>query len=340
MTVPILAFFNNKGGVGKTTLVYHLSWMLVRMGFNVLVVDLDPQANLTAAFMDDDQLDAIWRKSEKINKTQTIFDAVAPMLDVGDFMPVDYYVPDPRLALIPGDLALAGFEDTLADAWRESSNDKNQNRSFRLMSVFWRLAQEAGMRHRADVILFDVGPNLGALNRAALLACTHVLVPLGGDLFSLQGLRNLGPTLREWRVGWKRRLERWSSAEFDVPSGGMQPIGYVSMRHSVRLSRPVQAVNRWLNQMPREFRSSVLGQGDDAGADVQSDPNCLALLKNYSSLMPLAQEARKPMFALKVADGALGSHFNAAQESAKDFKALAEKILARVLPEHLNTVGS
>ena len=53
MSIPVLTFFNNKGGVGKTSLAYHLAWMLPKIGHKVLVCDLDPQANLTAAFLDE-----------------------------------------------------------------------------------------------------------------------------------------------------------------------------------------------------------------------------------------------------------------------------------------------
>ncbi len=60
MSRPVLTFFNNKGGVGKTSLVYHVSWMLADMGYRVLACDLDPQANLTAAFLDEDQLEDLW----------------------------------------------------------------------------------------------------------------------------------------------------------------------------------------------------------------------------------------------------------------------------------------
>ena len=63
MTTPVLTFFNNKGGVGKTSLSYHLARMLSGIGHNVLVCDLDPQANLTAAFLDEDDLNRIWNEA-------------------------------------------------------------------------------------------------------------------------------------------------------------------------------------------------------------------------------------------------------------------------------------
>lgn len=333
MTVPVLTFFNNKGGVGKTSLVYHLAWMFAEQGLRVMAVDLDPQANLTAAFLDEDQLAGLWADSAGVS---TIFRSVKPLLDVGDFAPVEYQQPNPWLALIPGDLGLSGFEDELSATWTAALNDRNKARPFRILTAFWRTAQESAARFDADLIVFDVGPNLGAMNRAALLASNHVVVPLGADLFSLQGLRNLGPTLRDWREGWTKRRGDWRVPEFDLPAGDMKPVGYIAMRHGVRLTRPVKAYTRWLDQIPGEYRKSVLGRVAIEPPSIEEDPFCLAMLKNYNSLMPLAQEARKPIFSLRSADGAIGSHANAVTKAHGDFKGLAQDIAKRiglVMPE-------
>ena len=327
MTVPVLTFFNNKGGVGKTSLVYHLSWMFAEQGLRVLAVDLDPQANLTAAFLDEDRLADLWSDGAGAS---TIFRGVKPLLDVGDFAPIDYQTVDPRLALIPGDLGLSGFEDELSSTWTAALSDKNKTRPFRILTAFWRAAQESASRFSADLIVFDVGPNLGAINRAALLASNHVIVPLGADLFSLQGLRNLGPTLRDWRTGWTRRRDDWAHPDFDLPPGDMRPVGYIAMRHGVRLTRPVKAYTRWLDQIPSEFRRSVLASNPTGAPAIEDDPLCLAMLKNYNSLMPLAQEARKPIFFLKSADGAIGSHANAVSKAYGDFKVLAGDIAEHI----------
>lgn len=329
MSIPVLTFFNNKGGVGKTSLVYHLAAMYAELGLRVLTVDLDPQANLTAAFLSEDELTVIWEDEDTVT---TIFDSVKPLLDVGDFAPAQYRVINPNLALIPGDLGLSGFEDQLSASWIEAMDDKNKARPMRILTAFWRSAQEAAARFEANVIIFDVGPNLGAINRAALLASKHVVVPLGADLFSLQGLRNLGPTLRAWRQGWTTRRESWTDPAFAMPQGDMQPVGYIALRHGVRLSRPVKAYTRWLAQIPWEFRRSVLGEAlmEDPLPAIESDRYCLAMLKNYNSLMPLAQEARKPVFFLRTADGAIGAHANAVKSAYDDFRRLALNISARV----------
>jgi len=332
MSTPILTLFNNKGGVGKTSLVYHLSWMLAEMGHRVLACDLDPQANLTAAFLNEDQLADLWIDSPPGVPT-TIFRCLQPLTAVGDVQGPQLRPISPNLALLPGDLALAGFEDVLPAEWPQSLGSVNLFRPFRVLTAFWQVIQMGAAECSADVVLMDVGPNLGAINRSALIASDFVLVPLGADLFSLQGLRNLGPTLERWRADWTKRTANWPDPEFDLPSGRMTPIGYVVQQHSVRLSRPVKAFDRWVSRIPAEYRSSILGQSaPQPGIRTADDPHCLATLKHYRSLVPMGQEARKPIFQLTVADGAIGNHALAVREAYADFQTLATRILDRMAP--------
>ncbi|MGC1375735.1 MAG: AAA family ATPase [Anaerolineales bacterium] len=320
--VPIIAFFNNKGGVGKTSLVYHLAWMYADLGYNTLAADLDPQANLTAAFLDDDRLEQIWPDGEH---PKTIYGSIQPLLKgIGDIAKPSIEEIDGNLALLPGDLALAGFEDDLSNQWPDCLDRKE--RAFRVMSAFWRAIQQAAAQKQSQLVLMDLGPNLGPINRAALIAANYVVVPLAPDLFSLQGLRNLGPTLRRWRAEWQERLPRNPASDLPLPGGEMSPIGYIVMQHSVRLDRPIRAYDRWIERIPYEYRQSVLNQPTQNTPVMAEDPYCLILLKHYRSLMPMAQEAHKPMFHLKPADGAIGSHIQAVQLAYQDFKSLAYKI--------------
>ena len=200
-----------------------------------------------------------------------------------------------------------------------------------MISALWRILQKAANDSHAEIVLADVGPNLGALNRAVLVATDYVVVPLGADLFSLRGLRNLGPMLKRWRQDWKRRRENWSAPDFPLPQGDMKPIGYVMQQHSVRLGRPVQAHDKWVNRMPEEYARNLLDDNDGPypATPEQDDEHALATVKHYRSLGPMAQEVRKPIFHLTPADGASGSHA-AANTARDDFKALAKKIIARI----------
>lgn len=331
MSVPVLTFFNNKGGVGKTSLVYHLAWMFQEIGQQVVAADLDPQANLTAGFLDEETLEGLW--DYEGDKGATVHQCLEPLLKVGDIKEAKLVEMSPRLHLLPGDLRLSGFEDALSEQWPASMADVNLYRPFRILSAFWIILQRAAEEVGANVILIDVGPNLGAINRSALIASDYVVIPLAADLFSLQGLRNLGPTVRSWRNLWRKRLDNWSEPAFELPQARIQPIGYVIHQHNVRLTRPVIAYDRWLNRIPKEYRASVLGESGSVSEipnTAESDPQCLALLKHYRSLMPMAQEANKPIFYLRPADGAIGSHAVAVQDVYRDFEHLANKILEKM----------
>jgi len=320
-----LAFFNNKGGVGKTTLVYHLAVMMAERGERVLAVDLDPQANLTSMFLDEERLESLWPKGEH---PETIYGALRPIIrGIGDVR-----VPRPekissRLHLVVGDLALSTFEDKLSAAWPLCHN--REESAFRTMTAFHRAIRGAAAAVDATWILLDVGPNLGAINRAALIASESVVIPLGPDLFSLQGLRNLGPSLRDWRSSWQELLTKNPDPSLDLPSGTITPLGYVVMQHGMRENRPPKAYQRWIDRFPAEYREAVLDETGPPSMTAAEDPDCLAMLKHYRSLMPMAMEARKPVFLLKPADGAIGAHYQAVRRAYDDFQRLASRIAER-----------
>ncbi len=322
-----IAFFNNKGGVGKTSMVYHLAWMFRELGVSVLAIDLDPQSNLTSAFLDEPDLEALWPQGPH---PETILGAVNPLVEsMGDIETPTTTRISSKLSLIPGDLGLSSFEDRLSESWSKCLDDNaaNAGDGFRVITAFYRVMSSAANRDRADVVLIDVGPNVGAMNRAALVAADSVVIPLGADLFSLQGLRNLGPTLRNWRQGWQTRTKGKIPKNLaPLPTGAMSPIGYVLLNPSVRSNRPVKAYKKWADRIPLVYSEEVLAKFK-LNVDPESDPNRLAMLKHFKSLMPMAQDARKPMFLLKPADGAIGGHAAAVQDCFKQFESLALRIL-------------
>jgi chromosome partitioning protein len=315
-----VAFFNNKGGVGKTTLVYHLSWMFTELGLRVVAADLDPQANLTSMFLDDERLEELWPDEPDQPHSLSVMGSLRLLIEgVGDVAKPHVETISQGLGLIVGDLELARIEDELSEQWPKCLD--RQARAFRVISAFYRILVRAAEIMTADIILVDVGPNLGAINRTALTACDYVCVPLAPDLYSVQALRNLGPSLRRWREEWEERIPKNPTANLLLPSGNMKPIGYVMMQHAVRNDRPVKAYNRWAARIPHEYRTAVLdspGPGDD----------CLAQLKHYRSLMPMSMEAHKPMFSLRPADGAIGAHSQAVTNCYHDFENLAYRIAA------------
>jgi chromosome partitioning protein len=322
-----LAFFNNKGGVGKTSLVYHLAWTCAGLGVRVLMADLDPQSNLTAMCLTEERLEALWPDDGTARKT--IRGSVQPIVDgIGDIAPAHIEPLDDSLGLIPGDILLAEYEQRLSDAWPRTMD--SDPAAFRVATSFHRAIREAAQRHDAQLVLIDVGPNLGAINRAALIAADYVITPVGADLFSVQGLRNLGPALEGWRNQWQQRLRANPIANLDVPQGRMEPIGYVVMQPNLYGGRVTRAYDRWLKRLPGVYAERLLKRSPDTALSVANDAYALGVLKHYRSLMPLAQDARKPIFRLTAADGAIGAHWAAVQQVGKDFRDLLEKIAGQM----------
>ncbi len=215
------------------------------------------------------------------------------------------------------------YEDRLSDAWPRCQD--RDIAAFRATTAFHRIIRKAVERRSANIVLIDIGPNLGAINRAVLIAGQHIVIPLAPDLYSLQGLKNLGPAFRRWREEWSERLKK-KPADLPVPQGAMQPAGYVIHQHRIRLDRPTRAYEQWAARIPGTYRQYVLAEAPDAQPPGESDPYCLSAIKHYQSLMPMAMEARKPIFKLLPADGAIGSHMEAVRNCRNDFKQLAVRI--------------
>ena len=154
------------------------------------------------------------------------------------------------LWLIAGDLGLSRFEDKLSDSW--SRGFGKDPAALRATSAFYRIMQAAGEKVGAVVALIDVGPNLGAINRAALLAADYLVIPLAADLFSLQGLKNLGPTVR-----LAGTLETGSEFGFSELRPARRKHGSSRLRRTTARGSPRQArsgLARWLDRIPGVYR--------------------------------------------------------------------------------------
>ena len=322
-----VAFFNNKGGVAKTSLVYHLAWMYAELDRRIIAADLDPQANLSSMFLSEKRLVEVWDDKNR----KTIDEAISPLFKGSEDISPEPHIEkiDERIGLLVGDLALSKREDDLSTQWSKCLD--GDERAFRVTTAFARLISNACKDFDADIVLIDAGPNLGAISRASLISSDYVVIPLSLDLFLLQELQNVGPTLKKWRKAWKERLDKKPrGVEFDLPEGSMQSLGYIIMRYPIRLSHPVKAYARWIEKIPSKYRKLVLQEAKPEKKTIDTDEYLLTHLKDYSSLMPLAQEAKKPMFMLKPADGIIGAQHKAVSGCYSDFNSLAKKIMQRI----------
>jgi chromosome partitioning protein len=315
--MTVVSFFNHKGGVGKTTITFNTALALAELGNSVVLIDGDAQANLTGLALSEDDYD------DALDDDLTIWHSVAPLVTgAGDLVAPDGVEIRDTVWILPGDIRLSNFEGILPVGWTEAL--AGEARGFRVSSAMHRLFQSLSDSHQADYVLVDLGPNVGALNRSALIASDGFVVPLAPDLFSLMALPSVGNSIRDWSRQWAMALmNQPDGLDFELPAGRPQPLGYVSQQFSVYGKRPATAFRTWLGKIDEAYEAGVLAPLDIAARD---ETAALGSLKNFGSLIPLAQKANKALFEL---DGneARGAHFTKAQATRKMFASIAEAIV-------------
>ncbi len=321
-----IAFFNHKGGVGKTTLVFNVGLALERMGHSVLFIDADAQANLTSAAIEVDEYEKL------LAEDHTIYGALVPIINnVGDVAPVAPVKIRDRVFLLPGDIRLSAFEEILPQAWTEAL--AGQYRGFQISSSMFRLATALGESVGADYVLFDLGPNVGALNRSILVGCDGFVVPLSPDLFSLTALPSVGASTTRWIMDWEAALAAAKRAKLQIsielPVGRPSPLGYVSQQFVTYRKRPAAAFRRWSERIPDAYRTGILEPlRDDGGVAVPDGEPLLGEVKNLSSLIPIAQQNNRAIFELGGAQ-ARGAQYTRAQDTLELFTKIANGIVER-----------
>lgn len=217
--MKLISLFNNKGGVGKTTLAYHLSCALAAMGKKVLMIDLDPQCNLTICGMDSEALHEIWVKEDSfiddfeaaakrmtaeqfgqmLSEPRTIHFLLKPAEDgQGDLsvMPPLFDIK-PNLSLIPGRITINQYETRLSERW--SGAYQGVPLSIRTISQIRSIAEKYAQLYHFDFVIIDTSPSLGILNKVIISTVDGFVIPALPDMFSLYGIRNIGNSLTQWK---------------------------------------------------------------------------------------------------------------------------------------------
>jgi cellulose biosynthesis protein BcsQ len=320
-----VVLFNNKGGVGKTTLLCNLaSFLAIDQRMRILVIDADPQCNATQSMFDDDTLSQIYE-----HRSFTIDSVVRPLASgkgfSSDFSPTRS--PNFHLDVLPGDPKLALMEDLLATDWRDTLS--GSVRGVRTTLVFRHVLQFA---QQYDFVFFDVGPSLGAINRSVLLAADFFIAPMSTDIFSLKALENISTSLVKWRQQYLAGV-KMSDASEDLGVSDLEWrlkfLGYVTQQYTAKTDaegrkRAVRAFDHIIQRVPNVVQKELVLPLQD---DMQDVDYLLGSIPSLHSLLPLSQTRRRPIFELKAADGVVGAHF----AKVADYRGTIEKIAERVL---------
>jgi cellulose biosynthesis protein BcsQ len=321
---PRISVFNHKGGVGKTTLTVNIAYAMIDLGKKVLLVDSDPQANLTSYLIEDSVVDALLDESDGPTGG-TVWSALRPVVDgVGEFRvipPVEVYS---GLYLMPGDIRLAEFEEQLSTFWSECL--QRRIRGFRGTCALSSLVNRVAMEIDADVILYDTGPNIGALNRVILLDSDFFAIPAAADLFSVRATKTLGHALAGWIRDCATIGDLAPTGVFTLP-GSPRLLGYIAQRFKVYGG---VAASHYAAMFPRLERAvqedvlKVVSQIDPALGVAAIAPLRFGEIKEFGALASASQQEGVPMW--RVSAGTPDQH-DAARVAFKD---LALAMLNRI----------
>lgn len=326
--MQVVSFFNHKGGVGKTTLLFNVGLALAATGRKVLFVDADAQANLTGTALNATKYEA------QISNQETIYDALVPVIRAtGEPRAITPVKIRENAWLVPGHIRLSAFEEILPGAWTESL--AGTYKGFQATTAIHRMINEMGAAVGADYVFVDVGPSVGALNRVILLGSDGFVVPLAPDLFSLTALPSVGNSVAKWVHDWRIAVlsAMRDDIEAELPGGFFKgepaPLGYISQQFASYRSAPAAAFKKWLDEIPAAYQTEIVERLALETIAAPSGEGQIGTVKNLSSLVPMAQEANAAIFELSGAE-ARGSQYTKAKDTQKDFTALAESIVARL----------
>lgn len=360
-----ISIFNNKGGVGKTTLTFHLAHALAEMGHRTLIVDLDPQCNLTILGMEEEKLHRIWLEEDDfiedfqsargklsptdfeklISSPRSIHFLLKPAedgtADIGKLSP-----PHPlgtNLDLIPGRLTMHLYEDKIASRW--SDVYQGDPLAIRTVATPREIAKSYAQQHGYDFVIMDTSPSLGALNKVVISTTDGFVIPCMPDMFSLYGVRNIGNALAVWKKQFDTIYHLLSEEKRKTfPAQYVRLLGF-TIYNAKKYSGGVKSWNlatahyNYAMQIPNAIRQFIRPEiREHLSDDVLSHPiGEMAIMHTHNTLPSMAQRYHLPMWkvpsshALDKSDVATIFGNRAIYEGTRDkYMDFAKDLLARM----------
>ncbi|WP_082698344.1 ParA family protein [Kocuria rhizophila] len=339
------AFFNNKGGVGKTTSIANLGDRIGNLGYKVVVLDLDPQCNITQYFLSDDEWEDLFEDADNSSE-KTLWKFVKPITQSRSISPEsvgDVPLKSGRFGfdLVPGHPFASRLDDALAEQW----GNYRLGKAGGIEATLWcklLIERLESQIENLDYVLFDLGPSLGPLNRSVLLSCDSFVSPVSPDLFSLYSFDNL--------LSWFTTLEKsikitTSTHEDDLKEyssewwyekflQGLEVnfLGYISQEYVTRTTKGVRrrtrSYNRFLRQIPE--KAGHLAKKMNNNFDGDDSKTEIGVMPHMYSMVSLAHDAHAPVSNLSSADGLTGAQFKQRDRYTDDLDTLSKEIIKRM----------
>jgi cellulose biosynthesis protein BcsQ len=236
----IICMFNHKGGVSKTTTTFHLGWKLAEMGKRVLLVDADPQCNLTGLILEfkgEDDFREFYSNPKNHNLRSGLspaFESKPELLKPATCQEVS---GNENLFLLPGHISLSEYDVTLSIAQELSGSIQALKNIPGSINHFIQLtAKEID----ADIVLIDLNPSLSSMNQNIFSTSNYFIIPTAPDYFSQMALNSLTKILPRWHA-WAekaRKNKELEEASYPFPKSTPKFLGTVIQRYRIMKGKP------------------------------------------------------------------------------------------------------
>jgi len=348
--VQKIALFNHKGGVSKTTTTFNLGWMLATKGKKVIIVDADPQCNLTGMVLGSstkEELEEVYKKEQNIKSgLAPAFESRPSLIEAVDCLPVEGCE---GLFLLPGHVGFAEYEVTLGIAQELSGSIQAlQN----LPGSISYLLQKTADKFNADYILIDMSPSLSSINQNLLMTSDFFILPTNPDFFSVMAIDSLATILPKWYAWAQKASEMRILKEAAYPFSQVTPrlLGTIVQNYTIRKKQPAAAFQQWIDDLqeavsarlvPSLRKNNMLLTDEMYASQKIEDDYCLAKISSFNSLIAKSQHNQTPVFALTPDQiGRAGKILNNTLEAQKKFRETFDKLADKVIGLTANAVSN
>lgn len=335
----IIALFNNKGGVSKTTTTFHLGWKLAEKGYRTLIVDTDPQCNLTGLCLNtdkDNKLENFYKNNENNIKDllSPVFNGSLNRLEVKDCYA---FANNKNLFLLPGHIDFSEYDATYNIA-------ENLVGSIALLKnvpgAFRELLKITAEKYSFDYILVDMSPNISATNANILMESDFFILPCAPDYFCYMAIESLTKVFPKWDKAYCKMKEHevFKQADYKMHAGKPRFIGTIQQRYRPRNGSPSKAFSEWINDINRIVsnklvpvlrKCNMIVSDDPCGADGTYN---LANIADFNSLIAQSQANNTPVFLLTQEQvQKSGSVWNNMEKSIQEFNQTFDCLADRVV---------
>ena len=299
--IKTIAFFNHKGGVGKTTQLFNLGWALSLKGKRVLLVDGDSQCNLSVQCLSEEGFEEHYRKYPEDN----LKSGLAPAFEARPSLIKPVYCPqikdNENLFLLPGSFDISQNETQLSVAI-------NFNVTFLTMTnlpgSFYNLIQRCAETHYIDYVLVDLNPGLSAINQTLLFSSNYFIIPCGVDYFSKQAITSLASVLPNWCNWDLKAKEFFRDSVYPLPNFTTRFLGYTVNNYNVKNQKPAKVVQKVIDEIDNDINNILVPALARTGnvVDVDDENYRIAEIKNFNTLQQVSHQTNKPVFMLDEKD--------------------------------------